>query len=47
MSVDKEALQEMRKLTGGARSVPVITVQDQVLIGFEPADLEKALKSLK
>lgn len=46
VSADKEALQEMKRLTGGARSVPVIAVGDQVLVGFDRKDLEKALESL-
>ena len=39
---DKEALQEMTKLSGG-RSVPVITVDDEVLIGFNQDKLDKLL----
>ncbi len=46
VSADKEALQEMKRLTGGGRSVPVIAVGDQVLVGFDRKDLEKALESL-
>jgi len=41
---DKDALQEMKKISGGARSVPVIAVCDQVLVGFDREVLEKALK---
>ncbi|MHC4196436.1 MAG: glutaredoxin family protein [Planctomycetota bacterium] len=39
---DKEALQEMTKLSGG-RSVPVITVDDEVMIGFNQDKLDKLL----
>jgi alkyl hydroperoxide reductase subunit F len=41
---DKEALQEMKKATGGARSVPVIVVGDKVIVGFDRPALEKALE---
>jgi len=46
VSTDKEAFSEMRKISGGARSVPVIAVGDQVLVGFEQDKVEEALKSL-
>ncbi len=39
---DREALQEMTKLSGG-RSVPVITVDDEVMIGFNQDKLDKLL----
>lgn len=44
---DRDALQEMRKITGGARSVPVIAVCNEVMIGFDPGRLEQALNCLK
>ena len=44
VSKDKEALQEMKKISGGARSVPVIVVCDEVLVGFDREAVEKALK---
>lgn len=47
VSADTEAFQEMKKLSGGSRSVPVIAVRDQVMVGFDRTDLAKALKSLK
>ena len=47
VTTDKQALQEMKKASGGARSVPVILVGDRVVVGFEPSELEKALKSLQ
>lgn len=39
---DKEALQEMIKLSGG-RSVPVIAAGDEVMIGFDQERLDKIL----
>jgi glutaredoxin 3 len=47
VSEDKDALQEMKQISGGARSVPVITVCGQVILGFDRAELEKALKCLE
>lgn len=44
VSQDKEALQEMKRISKGARTVPVIVVRDEVLVGFDRAALEKALK---
>lgn len=46
VSTDKEAFSEMRKISGGARSVPVIAVGDRVIVGFEQDKVEEALKSL-
>ncbi len=46
VSKDKEALQEMKRISGGARSVPVISVCDEVLVGFDRAALEQAMKCL-
>jgi glutaredoxin 3 len=40
---DAEALKEMRRISGGARSVPVIAVDDEVIIGFDRGAVEKAL----
>jgi glutaredoxin 3 len=47
VSKDKDALQEMKQISGGARSVPVIAVGEQVILGFERAEIEKALKCLE
>lgn len=44
---DKEAMQEMKKATGGARSVPVIVVGDKVIVGFDRPAVEDALKHLQ
>jgi glutaredoxin 3 len=41
---DPEALKEMKRISGGARSVPVIAVDDEVIIGFDRGAVEKALK---
>ncbi|MEM5787194.1 MAG: glutaredoxin family protein [Syntrophobacteraceae bacterium] len=43
---DGEALKEMRQIARGARSVPIISVCDKVLFGFNKAELEKALSCL-
>lgn len=43
---DKEALQEMRRISGGALRVPVISVCNQVMVGFDAARLEMALRCL-
>ena len=40
---DAEALKEMKKITGGARSVPVIAIGEKVIIGFDQPAVEKAL----
>jgi glutaredoxin 3 len=43
VSKDTAALQEMKRLTEGGRSVPVISVGDEVFVGFDKASLESAL----
>ncbi len=47
VSQDKDALMEMKKISGGARSVPVISVCDEVMVGFDRPALEKAVKCLQ
>jgi glutaredoxin 3 len=42
---DAEAMKEMKSISGGARSVPVIAVNDAVIIGFDRDAVEKALKA--
>jgi glutaredoxin 3 len=42
---DAAALTEMKRLTGGARSVPVIVVNGEVIIGFDLGAVEKALQA--
>ena len=46
VTTNSEALLEMKKLSGGARSAPVISVGDKVLIGFDKMQLEEALSCL-
>ena len=36
----------MREISGGALTVPVISIGRQVMIGFDPDKLEKELKNL-
>jgi glutaredoxin len=43
---DKGALQEMRRISGGALRVPVISVCNEVMVGFDAARLEMALRCL-
>ena len=43
---DREALNEMVKISG-ARSVPVITALDEVIVGFDKGRLENILGRLK
>ena len=40
----KQALSEVEKLTG-KRSFPVTVVNDKVIMGFKPEQIEEALKS--
>ena len=42
---DAAALKEMKSLTGGGRSVPVIVVNGEVIIGFDRGAVEKALQA--
>ena len=44
---DKEALKEMKKISGGALRVPVISVCNEVMVGFDRGRLEQALSCLK
>jgi glutaredoxin len=43
---DKAALEEMRSISGGALRVPVISVCNEVLVGFDKNRLELALSCL-
>ena len=43
---DPQALEEMVKISGG-RSVPVIVVCEQLMVGFDAARLEQALNCMK
>ena len=44
---DREALKEMRKISGGALRAPVISVCNEVMVGFDRGRLEQALSCLK
>jgi glutaredoxin len=43
---DKTALEEMRKISGGALRVPVISVCNEVMVGFDRERIESSLKCL-
>lgn len=43
---DKAALEEMRKISGGALRVPVISVCNDVMVGYDRERLELALRCL-
>jgi uncharacterized protein YhaN len=43
---DKEALAEMKKISGGALRVPVIVVCNDVMVGFDRERLDMALRCL-
>ena len=43
VSADKDALAEMKKVSGGSLSVQVITIGDTVIIGFNADRLSKEL----
>jgi hypothetical protein len=43
---DKAALEEMRRISGGALRVPVIAVCNEVMVGFDAGRLESALACL-
>jgi glutaredoxin len=47
VSSDKPALERMKEISGGARSVPVIMVGDEVMVTPEENQLEKALERLE
>ena len=44
---DKDALKEMMEISGGARSVPVISICNEVMVGFDSNRVEQALNCLK
>jgi len=47
VSKDMEALREMIKITGGARSVPVLAFCNEVVVGFDRDRVKQALNCLK
>jgi hypothetical protein len=46
VTTDKAALEEMRKISGGALRVPVISLCSEVMVGFDKERLESALTCL-
>ncbi len=44
VTADQEALKEMRAISHGARTVPVIVIEDLVFVGYDEADITKALR---
>lgn len=47
VTTDREAMAEMQQVSGGARSVPVIVIAGQVLVGWDRQQVEQALKRLE
>ncbi len=47
VSKDRDALKEMMEISGGARTVPVISVCNDVMVGFDRDRLEQSLTCLK
>jgi len=43
VSRDPEALQELVNLTGGARTLPVVSVGDKAVLGFDKERLDQLL----
>ncbi|MBW2062837.1 MAG: glutaredoxin family protein [Deltaproteobacteria bacterium] len=43
VTADQDALEEMKKISGSARSIPVISVDDIVMVGFDQPRLEEVL----
>lgn len=43
VTTDKTALEEMRKITQGGLSVPVIHIGDEIIVGFDEERIKKAL----
>ena len=43
---DNDAYEEMKRITNGARSVPVLEIGGQILIGFDQDKVEEALESI-
>lgn len=47
VSKDMDALREMIKISGGARSVPVLSICNEVMVGFDRDRVKQALNCLK
>jgi glutaredoxin 3 len=43
VTTDKAALEEMRKITEGGLSVPVIHIGKEIIVGFDEERIKKAL----
>ena len=43
VTADKAALEEMKKVSGGALRVPVIALCNEVMVGFDRERLESAM----
>lgn len=43
VAADAQALKRMQEISKGARTVPVIAVGDDVMVGFDQAKLEELL----
>jgi glutaredoxin len=43
VTTDHDALHEMVELTEGGRSVPVIKINNEIIVGFDKEKIEKAL----
>ena len=44
---DRDALKEMMEISGGARSVPVISICNEVMVGFDSDRVQQALNCLR
>jgi len=47
VTTDKSALKEMMEISGGARSVPVISICNEVIVGFDSGKIEHSHNCLK
>ena len=44
---DRDALKEMMEISGGARTVPVISICNEVMVGFDSDRVQQSLNCLK
>ena len=47
VTADQQAMAEMQRVSGGARTVPVVAIGQEIIIGFDQDRLEQALKRLE
>jgi len=47
VTTDRDALREMMRISDGARTVPVISVCNEVMVGFDSNRVEQALSCLE